>query len=393
MRSYFKRLCEFSSLYQAWRRISKTNKFSYGFDEVTIEEFARNSDKYLVEIKQQLQSGTFAFTPARGVLLDKDGGKKRPIKVPAVRDRVVLKAIELLIRDKFRKYNLPCSFGYVPGRSVPQAIAAVRRLHEGGLDRVLEGDISRFFDTVDRTLLIERFTREIRIPSLHTLIKNALQVEIGNRQCFTPTERELFPAADSGIPQGGILSPLLANFYLYPFDRAMTDAGYHLIRFADDFVVMCATPESARAAYRMCREALEGKLNLKIHHLDEPDSKTRITLFSKGFTLLGIRFEGKNVYPSAKAIMKFREKVQHLTDPKQGLNLLTTLNKLQRLVVGWGNAYQSYDTEAMFRELDEFVARCTASYLQANGFLNPGASLAKSQRKVLGLPFLLNLRQ
>jgi len=136
MRSYFKRLCEFSSLYQAWRAISKTNKFSHGFDEITIEEFARNCDKYLLDIKQQLQSRTFEFTPAREVLLDKDGGKKRPLKVPAVRDRVVLKAIELLVRDKFKKYSLDCSFGYIQGRSVPQAIAEVRKLHEGGLQWV-----------------------------------------------------------------------------------------------------------------------------------------------------------------------------------------------------------------------------------------------------------------
>jgi len=286
MRSYFKRLCEFSSLYQAWRAISKTNKFSHGFDEITIEEFARNCDKYLLDIKQQLQSRTFEFTPAREVLLDKDGGKKRPLKVPAVRDRVVLKAIELLVRDKFKKYSLDCSFGYIQGRSVPQAIAEVRKLHEGGLQWVLEGDISKFFDTVDRTLLIDRFTREIRVTNLNALIKNALHVEIGNRQWFTPTERELFPAADSGIPQGGILSPLLANFYLYPFDKAMTDGGYHLVRFADDFVVMCPTPESARAAYQMCCEVLEGNLKLKIHHLGERESKTKITLFSKGFTFL-----------------------------------------------------------------------------------------------------------
>lgn len=252
MRSYFQKLCDLSFLYLAWKRISKINKFSYGFDEVTIEEFARDCDKHLSEIRHELKKGSFSFTPARGVLLDKDSGGKRPLKVPAVRDRVVLKAIQLLIEPKFRKYDLPCSFGYVPKRSVPDAIAHIRKLYESGLNWVLEGDISKFFDTVNRTLLIERFTRKIRAPSLFRLILNALHVELGNPQSFTPTERDLFPAADSGIPQGGILSPLLANFYLFPFDRQMTDAGHQLVRFADDFVVMCSTRESAEQAYTLC---------------------------------------------------------------------------------------------------------------------------------------------
>jgi len=393
MPSYYARLCDKSLLRAAWKKISKTNKFSRGFDRVTIEEFAAHLDENLESLARNLKSRDFHFIPARGVLLDKEGGKKRPIKVPAVRDRVVLKAVQLIIAHRFEKYNLPCSYGYVENRSVADAIRAVRQLKVAGLKWVLEGDISHFFDTVNRDLLIQRFIREIRARSLLELLEEALQVEIGNAEDFSPDDRELFPAGDSGIPQGGVLSPMLANFYLYDFDTALTDAGYRLVRYADDFVVMCATEREAELAFDLCKEVLENRLGLKIHDLRSPNSKSKITLYSKGFTFLGIRFEGEKIYPSPKSIKRFEAKIAEIANPEKGRNLLETLTKLRNLLVGWGKAYSSCDTERYFQELDQFVNNSISSFLRSYGFLKPGVLLGKKQRKLLGIPSLMSIRK
>ncbi|MBI4443187.1 MAG: hypothetical protein HY649_07410 [Acidobacteria bacterium] len=393
MPTYYNQLYNPVHLQLAWKKISKSNKFSHGFDDVTIQQFATNLEENLQAICRDLKYRTFRFTPARGLLVQEDSGKKRPIKVPAVRDRVVLKAVESLIYPKFCRYNLPCSYGYIHGRSVKDAVDAVRKHASNGFVWVLEGDISKFFDKVNQELLINRFIREIRVKSLIALLSEALRVEIGNPERFTPEDRELFPASDSGIPQGGILSPMLANFYLYPFDKALSEAGFNLVRYADDFVVMCNSRKSAEKAYQLCRKVLEDRLKLKLHPLEEgPGSKTKITLFSKGFTFLGIRFEGQKVFPSSKAIGKFRTKIEGITDARQGQNLLNTLNKLRNLLLGWGNAYHSYDTATLFQELDSFVRQSVSSYLQKNGFLSSGHILGKHQSRILGLPSLVALR-
>lgn len=271
---------------------TQEKKHSKGFDEQTIEEFKNDLDRNIRQISAELRSDAFEFTPLVGRLHDKPGGGKRPLKIPAVRDRVVLKAVQLLIAHRFDKYNLPCSYGYIKDVSTIDAVNRVKELAASGNVWVLEADMSKFFDTVDQPLLMDRFVKRTGIRSLEGLIRRALQVEVGNLDFFRPNERDMFPRPDSGIPQGGVLSPMLANFYLYPFDREMSKQGFNLVRYADDFVVMCASRERAQAAYALAKTILEGTLRLKLHALEEENSKTRITLYSKGFTFLGIHFQG-----------------------------------------------------------------------------------------------------
>jgi RNA-directed DNA polymerase len=392
MANYFRRLSSSENLLRAWKKLSK-KKHSRGFDEQTIEEFKSNLDQNIRQLCVELRSGTFEFTPLLARLHEKPGGGKRPLKIPAVRDRVVLKAIQLLIVHRFDKYNLPCSFGYIPNVSTADAVECVRRLAASGNVWVLEADMSKFFDTVDQALLMDRFVRQIRIRSLEGLIRRALQVEVGNLDSFRPDERVLFPLADSGIPQGGVLSPMLANFYLYPFDRRMTDAGYNLVRYADDFVVMCASEDQARSAYVLARRILEGHLRLKLHALADQNSKTRITLYSKGFTFLGLHFQGEQITPSSTSLKKFKEKVSAITDFHQGQNLLKTLTSLKNTIEGWGHAYQMYDSLESFQSLDAYIQEQLANYLRANGLLGKGHNLGNRQRRFLGIPSLEGIRQ
>jgi len=392
MGNYLRRLSAPENLVRAWKKLSK-KKHSRGFDEQTIEEFKRDLDRNIREISVELRSGTFEFTPLLGHLHEKPGGGKRPIKIPAVRDRVVLKAVQLLIAHRFDKYNLPCSFGYVPGVSTADAVDSVKRLAASGNVWVLEADMSKFFDTVDQTVLMERFVRQIRIRSLEGLVRRALQVEVGNLDSFRPEERDMFPSADSGIPQGGVLSPMLANFYLYPFDRRMSDAGFNLVRYADDFVVMCTSEDQARSAYDLAKRILEDTLRLNLHALGDESSKTRITLYSKGFTFLGLHFQGGLITPGSKSVKKFKEKISAITDHRQGQNLLRTLTSLKNTIDGWGHAYQMYDSSEAFRSLDAHVREQLANYLRANGLLGKGHVIGNHQRRFLGIPSLEGIQQ
>ncbi len=392
MANYLRQLSALEILRSAWKKLSK-KKHSRGFDEQTIEEFKRDLEHNLRQISTELRSGKFEFTPLLGRLHEKPGGGKRPIKIPAVRDRVVAKAIQLQISYKFDKYNLPCSFGYIPGVSVADAVERVRNLATSGNVWVLEADMSKFFDTVDQTLLMDRFIKQIRVRSLEDVIRRALQVEVGNLDFFRPEEREMFPLADSGIPQGGVLSPMLANFYLYPFDKGMSEAGFNLVRYADDFVVMCPSEEQARSAYGLAKSILEKDLRLKLHELGDENSKTRITLYSKGFTFLGLHFQGGRTTPGSKSVKKFKEKISAITDHRQGQNLLKTLTSLKNTIDGWGNAYHMYDSSETFHSLDLHVREQLANYLRANGLLGRGHILSSDQRRFLGIPSLEGILQ
>ena len=374
---------------QSLAKIAKRNRRSHGLDQVTIEDFAENLQHHLQDISNHLSKGTYRFTPARGALVPKGDGGLRPIKVPAVRDRVVLKAIQLLIEDRFSKFNLDCSFGYVKGRGVGNAIERVESLAKEGYVIVLEADIRSFFDTVDRDLLIKRFVSQIRLRSLVRLVEEALQAEVGNLDAFTDEEKGLFPGAESGIPQGGVLSPMLANFYLYPFDKAMTNAGFRVIRYADDFVVMCKTKQEATDAWNLARQILEGELKLKLHPLGGPQSKTRIQPFNKGVEFLGVRFGGNRVLPSDKVVERFRKRVKTILSNKD-LSLLVTLRRLSNTIVGWGQFYAALDVQQLYSDLDPFILRELSAYFRQHQFLFQGRNLSNRQRKLLGIPALIN---
>jgi RNA-directed DNA polymerase len=391
MASYFRRLYQIDHLNDAWRKLHK-KKHSRGFDQQSIERFGCQLDHNIERISQELRSGHFAFQPLLGFLLDKSDGSKRPLKIPAVRDRVVMKAIHLLVAHKFRKYDLPCSFGYIRRRSTADAVKRVRELASQGKTWVLEGDIAKFFDTVDRSLLMSRFVREIRLPSLANLISRALELEIGNLEAFSPHEKDMFPLADSGVPQGGVLSPLLANFYLYPFDRAMTNAGFDLVRYADDFVVMCESPERAHHAYDLAKRLLEGNLRLVLHSL-AIGKKTKITLYSKGFTFLGLHFQGGLVRPTARAIDRFRENISRTANPRHGLNLRTMLVSLQHAIEGWANAYTAYDCLDVFRTLDQHIRQAVSQYCRFYDFMQTGHLPSARQMRILGVPCLESILQ
>ncbi len=256
-------LCELSFLRRAWDGVGK-NPLSFGIDNVSIEAFRGNLDGELARIRLELQSKTYKFQKLRGVAIPKAGSDKiRPIQVPAVRDRVVAKAIAHLIEGDLQKFDHDFSFGYRSGLSRNHAIAAIHRAAASGLTWVLEADIANFFGEVNNDLLFEKLFKVIGRSSIRSLLKAAVVNEIGNRDEIAAVHKGSFPEAGQGIPQGAILSPMLANFYLSTFDKEMQRRGFEVIRYADDFVVMCDSELRAQHAFVVAKGYLENDLKRK----------------------------------------------------------------------------------------------------------------------------------
>jgi RNA-directed DNA polymerase len=392
MPTSYDRLCSKTLLYDAWKRLNKSNKLSHGLDNQTIQSFKDRLDENIRKISKKLRACEYDFIPLRAKAIQKDGGGVRILRIPAVRDRGVLTALKMLVAKRFRKFDRPCSYGYIPKRSRLDAILAVRNFATNGCRWVLEADIKKFFDTVTRKALLEKFIAEINIPSLLPIIRQAIYAEVGNLNAFGPTDK-VFLMADSGILQGGVLSPLFANFYLSDFDQAMEKNGFNLVRYADDFVVMCQTKDRARAAYDLSMEVLEGKLGLQMHHVGDPGHKTRIFEYNHGFTFLGVDFRGEKVYPSEKAVDRFRNRIAEILKSGAQQNLLNTLLDLKYTIIGWRNAFRPYHSTEIFQELDEFNRKKLEEYLRSHELLAGRYGLGRKMIRFIGVPSLAQTKQ
>jgi RNA-directed DNA polymerase len=252
-------ISEISTLHAAWRAISKRNKLSKGSDNITIKAFSANLDSNLRATGSDLRSKNYQFSKLRPATVAKPGSdKRRPIQIPAVRDRIVMKALALYIQPSFTKFDLPCSFAFIAGkdRGVKAAILQIKELASQGYVHYFEADIKNFFGAVDRSRLWTMFAKQVRQRSLRPLLEKCFNLELDDLDSYRTEYQDIFIGATEGIPQGGVLSPMLANFYLYEFDKAVTAKGFRLIRYADDFVVMCKTREEAEQAHILCRTML-----------------------------------------------------------------------------------------------------------------------------------------
>jgi RNA-directed DNA polymerase len=359
-----------------------------GSDNVTIRAFKSRLDENLNEISTELRTNTYVFNKLRAHAIKKPGStKQRPLQIASVRDRVVMKSIALFIEPTFQHFNLDCSFAFIKSRGVTPAIKRIHELVAQGNKFYFEADIINFFGAVDREVLWSMFSRQVRHKSLLPLLRQCFNLELEDLQSYETEFQELFFGAGSGIPQGGVLSPMLANFYLYEFDRRMQRHGFNLIRYADDFVVMCDSPERALQAHQLSKDTLK-TLNLEIHTLDTPDSKSRIGNFAKdGLLFLGVRFEGQDVFPAKKAVHRFKNKVEEVLKPERGDNLFETLQKLKNLINGWGKCYRDMRVVQIYLGLDEFIKSSVELYLGKVGVRLIGNN-KRRHMKLLGIPSL-----
>jgi group II intron reverse transcriptase/maturase len=368
------------NLYIAWEKV-KANKGAGGVDRVSIGDFEQNLDSNLREIHRLLYEDKYTPLAVRRVWLPKPNGDKRPLGIPAIRDRVVQQALLNRLSRIFEPKFLDCSFGYRPNRSAHQAIEKIEDCLRDGCEWVVEADIEKFFDSVDRKLLLELVKEEMVDGRVLALIRLFLDTGV--------MEEMRIKHLLSGTPQGGVISPLLANIYLHPFDEIMTQEGFRIIRYADDAVVLCRTKTEAEAALSKMREVLEGKLKLRLNA-----QKTKIIHKTQGFEFLGYYFgRGYSDYkiPRSRAIEVFKDKVRRITRRHQPKSMSMIITELNPVVRGWGNYFIKSNCGKLFIDLDFWLRnRITAFKLKRQGGYGH-RKYPYSRLRAMGMLFLKDL--
>lgn len=349
-------------LKSAWSKLKRGNKESHGLSSETIQEFQNALDANISELSKQLGKGKFQFNKVRGVVIPKkEKGKFRELRIADIRDRIVAKAITLkldeLLTDKFDLDN-KCSFAYRKNRNIEQAIGAMVNFYKQGNKIILEADIEKFFGTVNREKLLDDIFSNLPDKSLNVLIVQGLSQEVGNLDELVEY-KQLFEESLSGIPQGNALSPLMANICLSNFDKRMINEGYKMIRYADDFVVMCKSEVEALRALEVAKEELEEKLALKIHPLVKPteeSGKTRIVdpVYHK-FSFLSIRFNGRELWVNEKKVSQLKETIREVTDIKYNQTVLKIFRSTKNLLEGWLSAFKFVDVDRDIKEIDDYI--------------------------------------
>ncbi len=270
-----RQMSSLDNLMRAWRRV-KANGGGPGVDGESLQAFEANLKSNLEALRAALESGRYQPQPVRRVWTPKASGGQRPLAILTIRDRIVQRALYDLLAPVYERRFLDCSYGFREGRSTQDAVAAIVKWRDQGRRWVVDGDIRDCFETLDHRLLLETVTREVKDQRVLRLIERWLKAQVFNDL----SGRD--PA--SGTFQGGVISPLLANIYLHDFDETLSKAGLALVRYADDWVILCAKKAEAQAALATATQALE-RLKLALNPY-----KTRLVHFNDGFRFVGVFF-------------------------------------------------------------------------------------------------------
>ncbi len=268
-----------SNLENAFSLVKK-NKGAPGVDKVTIKTYEQNLEDNLEVLQEKLKSKTYRPKPVRRKMIEKDNGKMRPLGIPTVEDRVVQAAIRNILEPIFEADFLPCSYGFRPGIGAHMALDKVTEHLEDGYRYVIDADLQTYFDTIPHDKLEQQIRKRVTDGSVINLIHQFLKAGV--------LEGELYQDTPEGAPQGGVLSPLLSNIYLHQLDQLMTERGHRIVRFADDFIILCKSQKGAERVMRGTKVFLEKELGLTVN-----EDKTKVVNAEKEpFTFLGYEFIG-----------------------------------------------------------------------------------------------------
>lgn len=340
-----------ANLRKAFER-GKANGGAAGVDHVTVKEFERHLEANLDKLSQALKDGSYRPQAIRRVWIPKPGSQeKRPLGIPTVRDRVVQAALRAVLEPIFERDFAAHSYGFRPNRGCKDALHRVDALLKAGYNWVVDADLKSYFDTIPHSALIDRVREKVTDGRIIRLLEAFLtQKVMETAEGWVPEE---------GTPQGAVVSPLLSNLYLDPLDQHMARQGLEMVRYADDFIILCRSEAEAREALEQVRQ-WTASAGLKLHPV-----KTRIVDATKegGFDFLGYHFERGYRWPREKSLRKFKDMIRLKTRRLNGHSLAAIIQNVNRTLRGWYEYFQdSHPTT--FRPLDQWIRMRLRSILR-----------------------------
>ncbi len=328
-------------MHEAFRAV-KRNKGKAGIDRVSIELYSKQLEQNLESLMRDLKQGSFQPRPARRAYIDKGGGKLRPLGIPTVRDRVAQEVLRRLLSPLFEPLFHDNSYGFRPGRSCHTAMERVLKIWRAGHRHVLDADISGFFDCIPHQVIMQGLTNVVADGNILCLVERFLSAGV--------LEDGVVQSATLGTPQGGVLSPLLANIALNFLDWHLDELGYRFVRYADDFVVLCRTEHQAKEARQAVEQCVQ-QLGLTL----SPE-KTQVTTFRGGFSFLGFDVSSFAVKMRAKSVEKFKTRIREMTVRSHNLDA-EKIGKLNAVIRGVARYFATPFTKLrhQFRELDRWL--------------------------------------
>ena len=328
-------------MWSAFRSV-KRNRGVAGIDKVSIQLFENNLDQNLLALMRCLKDGTYQSHPLRRVHIPKGDGKTRPLGIPAVRDRVAQEVIRQLLSPLFEQIFHNDSFGFRPGRGCHLAVERVLQLHQQGYKFVLDADIKGFFDNIPHAVIMAGLAAEVADGNILRIVERFLKAGVMEDGALSPTSM--------GTPQGGVISPLLANIALNNLDWQLQNANFRFVRYADDFVLLCESEAKVKEAHDLVQCQLT-QLGLAL----SPE-KTKQTQFREGFAFLDFTISSWSVSMRPKSVEKFKTKIRELTVRHHNLDQDVVM-KVNQVVRGTANYFATAfsDFRNLFRSLDRWI--------------------------------------
>ncbi len=352
----------------------KKNRGAAGIDKMTISMYERNLPENLRSLMRELKQGLYQPVPLKRVYIPKDGGKTRPLGIPTVKCRVAQEVIRRLINSTFESRFHDNSFGFRMGRNCHQAVERLLQYAEQGYRYVVDIDIKGFFDNIPHDLIMNSVAARIADGNILNLVGKFLNSGVMEEGKIKPTTK--------GTPQGGVISPLLANIALNHLDWFLEEQGIKFVRYADDFVILCKTETEAKKALEIVRNFLEGM------KLEASPEKTKISHFTKGFDFLGFTIKNRSIQMRTKSMEKFKNNVRSITTRSHNLDK-KIIEKLNRVIRGTVNYFGTkFSTmNRLFFKLDRWIRkrircmkhkriwltdnwRCTIKHIEKMGLLS-----------------------